>query len=165
MLCTGIVSVGSVVPFAGQLGGFSTSAIVVAVLLGGVFGAAGLWTVSATVVYVLTAFVAGSGSVRKVAANVGWAALPLLLVNTVSTATIWLLSAVGSLPAVTQAQLSPPRWLVLFNSAVGIVGYVWVGVLLTHGIRDARNLSLRRAALVAGIAAAVPTLNAISRVL
>jgi hypothetical protein len=133
--------------------------------MGGLIGAAGIWATSTIAVYLLTAVAGGSGSVTRVAANIGWAALPLLLVNTISTATIWGLALFGDLPTVTPTQMELPQWLLLFNTATGIIGYLWIGYLLTYAIYDARNLAVRRAALVAGIIVAIPILNAVSMLL
>jgi hypothetical protein len=56
-------------------------------------------------------------------------------------------------------QMQPPSWLLLFNVLTGVIGYVWIGYLLTYAIRDARNLDIRRSAGVAGIVIIIPLLN------
>lgn len=160
---TGVVSVASAVPFVTQTSafGFSAGATLVAVLLGGAFGAAGIWVVSTLLVYLVSQAVGGSGSVGRTAAIVGWAALPLLVVNSVSTATVWLLHVTGRLPAIT-SPAAMPSWLVAFNAVTGLVGYLWIGHLLTYAIHDARDLGVRRSRLVAGLVIAIPILYSVS---
>lgn len=103
---------------------FSIGLLVFSILMGGLIGAAGIWATSTSAVYLLTAVAGGPGSVTRVAANIGWAALPLLLVNAISTVTIWALALFGYLPTVTPTQMQLPQWLLLFNTATGIIGYL-----------------------------------------
>lgn len=154
---TGVVAVTSGAPFVNQASGFDLplAVITVAVLIGGGIGAAGIWVGSTVLVYLLSQAVGGSGSVTRTAANVGWAALPLLVVNTVSTATVLVLYFTGRLPAITAPE-AMPFWLVAFNALTGLVGYLWIGYLLTFAIHDARDLGVRRAGLVAGLVITIP---------
>ena len=167
LLLAGIVAVASAAPYVDQFSPieFSIGLLTFSILMGGLIGAAGIWATSTIAVYLLTAVAGGSGSVTRVAANVGWAALPLLLVNTISTVTIWALALVGYLPTVTPTQMQLPQWLLLFNTATGIISYLWIGPLLTYAIHDARNLAVRRAAFVAGVIVVIPALNAVSMLL
>jgi hypothetical protein len=154
---TGVVAVTSGAPFVNQASGFELplAVILVAVLIGGGIGAAGIWVGSTVLVYLLSQAVGGSGSVTRTAANVGWAALPLLVVNTVSTATVLVLYATGRLPTITSPE-AMPFWLVAFNALTGLLGYLWIGYLLTYAIQDARDLDVRRAGLVAGLVITIP---------
>lgn len=129
--------------------------ILVAVLIGGGIGAAGIWVGATVLVYLLSQAVGGSGSVTRTAANVGWATLPLLIVNSVSTATVLVLYFFGGLPTITAPE-TMPFWLVAFNALTGLVGYLWIGYLLTFAIQDARDLDIRRAGLVAGLVITIP---------
>lgn len=58
-----------------------------------------------------------------------------------------------------------PFWLVAFNAITGLIGYLWVGYLLTYAIHDARDLAVGRAGLVAGLVIAIPVLSSGSLVL
>jgi hypothetical protein len=154
---TGVVAVTSGAPFVNQASGFELplAVILVAVLIGGGIGAAGIWMGSTVLVYLLSQAAGGSGSVTRMAANIGWAALPLLIANSVSTATVLVLYLFGGLPAIT-APGTMPFWLVAFNALTGLVGYLWIGYLLTYAIQDARDLGVRRARLVAGLVITIP---------
>mgnify|MGYP006272953439 CR=1 FL=1 len=167
LLLTGVVAVASAAPYVDQVTPieFSTGMLVFSILLGGFIGAAGIWTVSTIAVYLLTAVTGGSGSLTRVAANIGWASLPLLLINAISTATVWGLAFFGNLPTVTLTQMQLPRWLLLFNTVIGVIGYLWIGYLLTYAIHDARKLDVRRSAIVAGIIVVIPILNAVANLL
>lgn len=167
LLLTGIVAVASAVPYVDQFSPieFSLSVLVFSILVGGIIGAATIWTVSTIAVYLLTALAGGSGSLFRVATNIGWASLPLLLVNTISTLTIWSLALFGTLPTLTPTQMQLPRWLLLFNAITSVVAYLWIGYLLIYAIHDARKLAVRRSALVAGIIVLGPILNAVSALL
>ncbi|WP_380678255.1 YIP1 family protein [Salinigranum sp. GCM10025319] len=163
---TGVVSVASGIPFVTQTNGFSFSigAMLVALLLGGAFGAAGIWVVSTVLVYLLSQAAGGSGSVARTAANVGWAAFPLLVVNSLSTATVLVLFFTDRLPAITVPG-AMPTWLVVLNALTGLAGYLWIGHLLTYAISDARDLDVRRARVVAGLVIAIPILYSVSLLL
>lgn len=139
---TGIVAVTSGAPFLDRASGLDLSigVLPVAVLIGGGLGASGIWVAATVLVYLLSQAVGGSGSITRTAANVGWAALPLLVVNSVSTATVLVLFFTGSLPPVN-APDAMPFWLVGFNAVTGLVGYLWIGYLLTYAIFDARASS------------------------
>lgn len=164
LLFTGVVAVASAVPYADQLPFEVTlGALVFSVLIGGLIGAAGIWLVSTAVVYLLTATVGGTGTVARTAANIGWASLPLLLMNTVSTLTLWALAFTGNAPAIEVTQMRLPSWLLVFNAITSLIGAVWLGYLLTYAIRDARNLDIRRSAGVAGIVVTILLLNTFVR--
>lgn len=167
LLVTGIVAVASAAPYADQFtpGEFSIGLLMFSILFGGFVGAAGIWTGSTLAVYLLTAIAGGSGSLTRVAANIGWASLPLLLVNAILTITIWSLAFVGNLPMMTQTQMQLPQWLLLFNTSIGIIGYLWIGYLLTYAIHDARDLDVRHSAIVAGVIIVIPVLNAVATLL
>lgn len=75
------------------------------------------------------------------------------------TITIWSLASVGSAPTITATRMEGPKWLLVFNTGVGVVGLLWVGYLLTDAIHEARNLAVRRSALVAGIIVIIQVLN------
>lgn len=154
---TEVVAVTSGAPFVNQASGFDLSLVEItaAVLIGGGIGAAGIWAGATVLVYLLSQAVGGSGSVARTAANIGWAALPLLIVNSISTATVLVLYFLGGLPAITSPD-AIPFWLVAFNALTGLVGYLWIGYLLTYAIHDARNLDIRRAGLVAGLVITIP---------
>ncbi|MFC6823623.1 YIP1 family protein [Halopelagius fulvigenes] len=163
LLLAGIVAVASAAPFMDQYSPieFSTEMLVFSVLFGGLLGAVVIWTVSTIAVYLLSALAGGSGPLSQVAANIGWALLPLLLMNTITTATIWIFASFGGLPTVTPTRMQYPSWLVLFNSVIGVVGYLWIGYLLTYAISEARNLAVRRSAVIAGLVVLFPILNAL----
>jgi hypothetical protein len=154
---TGVVAVTSGAPFVNQASGFELplAVILVAVLIGGGIGAAGIWMGSTVLVYLLSQAAGGSGSVTRTAANIGWAALPLLIVNSISTATVLALYFLGGLPSITSPE-AMPFWLVALNALTGLVGYLWIGYLLTYAIHDARDLDVRRAGLVAGLVITIP---------
>ncbi|MDS0295682.1 YIP1 family protein [Halogeometricum luteum] len=149
----GVVSVASGVPLFEQAVGSDASAglVVVAVLLGGAVGAAGIWALFTAVVYVLSGLLGGSGSLARTAANVGWGQLPNLLASAVATGAIWFLYLTGGLPSITPTHGQLPLWVVLLQVTANVAGYLWVGYLFAYGIREARNLTLRRAAVVAGV--------------
>ena len=163
---TGVVSVTSGVPFVQQTTGLDLSlgAALAAVLLGGALGAVGIWVVATALVYLVSQALGGSGSVTRTAANVGWAAFPLLVVNSVSTATVLALWATGRLPTVVSSD-AMPFWLVAFNGLTGLVGYLWIGYLLTYAVHDARGLAVGRAGLVSGLVVTVPLLYSVSLLL
>lgn len=161
LLLTGIVAVASAAPYINQISSieFSTGTLIVSVLIGGAIGAAGIWTVGTVAVYLLTAVAGGSGSVVRIAANVGWSSLPLLLVNTISTVIIWALALSGELSMVTPPEIQFPLWLRVFNAVVGGVGYLWIGYILTYGIHNARSLAVRKSAIIAGTVVFIPILS------
>ncbi|AFK19883.1 hypothetical protein E6P09_00720 [Haloferax mediterranei ATCC 33500] len=161
---TGVVAVASGLPFLSQFSDadFSVGIQVVAVLLGGGIGAAGIWVVSTALVYILSRVAGGVGSVTSTVVTVGWVALPLLLVNTISTATVWVLHLTGGLPTTTPTQTQLPEWLVLLNTVTGFVGYLWIGYILTYAIHDVHDLTVRRAAAISGVVILVPLLSSIS---
>lgn len=163
LLFTGVVAVASAAPYVDQVTSveITTETLVISILLGGLIGAAGIWIVSTVIVYLLTAIVGGNGSITQTAANIGWALLPLLFVNTISTITLWSVAFTGNSPSMTVTQMQLPPWLLLFNTVVGLIGYVWVGYILTYAIKHARNIDIRRSAGVAGIVVAIPVLNAV----
>jgi hypothetical protein len=66
-----------------------------------------IWAVSTVLVSVLAQALGGSGSVTRTAANVGWATLPLLIVNSVSAAMVLVLCVTGRLPAITSPVAMP----------------------------------------------------------
>lgn len=162
LLFTGVVAVASAVPYADQLPFEVTPEVLLfSVLIGGLIGSAAIWVVSTVAVYLLTAIAGGTGSIARTAANIGWASLPLLLLNTTSTLTLWVLAFTGNAPPITMTQMQLPSWLLLFNAVTGLIGYVWLGYLLTYAIRDARNLNIRRSACVAGIVIIIPLLDTV----
>lgn len=167
LLLTGIVAVASAVPYVDQFSPveFTTEMLVFSVLFGGLLGAVTIWVASTTIVYVLSALAGGSGPLSRVAANIGWALLPLLLMNAVKTTSSWILALVGGPATVTPTQMQLPFWMVAFNAIVGVAGYLWIGYLLTYAIRDARNLAVWRSALIAGLVVLVPVLNSLTSLL
>lgn len=167
LILTGVVAVASAVPFLDQFSQieFTPGLIAFSVIVGGLIGAAGIWTVSTVAVYVLSALAGGSGSLARVAANVGWALLPLLLVNTITTIASWLLALFGGFSPMNPAQLQLPLWLRLANGGIGVIGYLWIGYLLTYAIQDARRLTVRRSAVIAGIIVLPLFLNTLSTLL
>lgn len=167
LLLTGIVAVASAAPYANQFTSaeISIGLLVFSISLGGVIGGACIWTVATIAVYLLTAVAGGSGSLTRVAANIGWASLPLLLVNAIVTITIWGLAFFGNLPMMTQAQMQLPQWLLLFNTVISTIGYLWIGYLLAYAIHDARDLDVRHSAIVAGVIIVIPVLNAVATLL
>lgn len=162
---TGVVAVASAAPFIDQFVSvdFSIGLLIFSVLAGGAFGAIGIWVVSTVLVYLLSLIAGGSGSVGRTAANIGWASLPLLFVNVITTAIIWILHFIGVLSGLRSPQF--PLWLLLFNTSVSILGYFWIGYLLTYAIHDARNLAVRRATLIAGLVVVIPILSSITSLL
>lgn len=167
LYATGVVAVASAAPFVNQFSAIdlSTSMLIVSVLIGGGVGTVGIWTVSTVLVYLLSSVAGGSGPVTQTAVNIGWAALPLLFVNTISTAMMWLLHFVGELPTFTPTQAQLPFWFVLVNTTIGVLGYLWIGYLLTYAVHDARDLAVRRAAPIAGFVVLIPIANAVVNLL
>jgi hypothetical protein len=163
---TGVVSVTSGVPFVQQTTGLDLSlgAALAAVLVGGGIGAAGIWVVATALVYLLSQALGGTGSVTRTAAAVGWAALPLLVVNSVSTAAVLVLAATGTLPAITSPN-AMPGWLVAVNVLTGLVGYLWIGHLLAYAVHGVHDLAVGRARVVAGLVVTVPLLYSVSLLL
>lgn len=53
----------------------------------------------------------------------------------------------------------------MFNALTGLLGYQWIGYLLTYAIHDARDLEVPRASLVAGLVITIPTLYSVSQTL
>lgn len=96
--------------------------------------------------------------------NGGWAALPLLVVNGVSTATVLIRHITGRLPAIS-VLAARPFWLVVFNAITGLLGYLRIGHLLAYAVHDARDFGVRRAGLVAGLVITIPLLCPVSQVL
>jgi hypothetical protein len=154
---TGVVAVTSGAPFVNQTSGFDLplEVILVAVLIDGGTGAAGIWAASTVLVYLLSQAAGGSGSVTRTAANVGWAALPLLVVNSISTATVLVLYATGQLLAITSPE-AMPFWLIAFNALACLIGYLWICYLLTYAIHDAHDIDVRRAGLAAELVITIP---------
>jgi hypothetical protein len=165
LYATGVVAVASAAPFVNQFVTveFSMGLLIFSVLVGGALGTIGIWVVSTVLVYLLSLIAGGSGSVRRTAANIGWASLPLLFVNTITTAIIWVLHLIGVFSGLSPAQF--PLWLLLFNTAVSILGYFWIGYLLTYAVHDARNLPIRRATLIAGLIVIIPIISLIINLL
>jgi len=153
LYAAGVFAVSTGAPFVGQLTDLelSTQMLIIGVLFGGAVGAAGIWITYTVVVYLATAVIGGSGSLARTAAYVGWGLLPLLIANAVYSLVVWSLYASGQLPTISLATQQEPFWLQLVNVATGVVGYVWIGWLLTYAIHEARNVSVRHAGVIVGI--------------
>lgn len=160
----GVIAVSSGVPSLDQVTSVETSPglALFAVLLGGAFGAAGIWAVYTIVIYLTTAVVGGSGTFKQTAANVGWGLLPLLFVNTISSVVVWLLYIVGEAPTITPTHVQLPLWLDAINGVINTVGYIWIGYIFVYAIHDARNVSIRRAAVIAGLISLISVIYSFS---
>lgn len=168
LLLGSIIAVASAAPYASQVlpGGSSIGLLVLSIVLGGAIGAMGILVIATLIIYLLASTVGGTGSLTDTAAAVGWASLPLLLLNTVGTAITWTLSFLGQLPPLTAADpLALPTWLLVFNAIVGILTYIWIGYLLTYAISTVWSLPVRRSALVAGTVVLLPVLNSLTMLL
>lgn len=166
LYAAGIFAVSTGAPYVGQLTDVDPSPrmLVIGVLVGGAVGAAGIWITFTVIVYLVTAVVGGSGPLRKTAANVGWGLLPLLIVNALYGLIVWSLFAGGQLPMISPATLQEPLWLRLVNVTTSVIGYIWIGWLLTYAIHDARNVSVRRAGAIAGVIVAASLILQVSQV-
>ena len=167
LLLAGIVAVASAAPYINQVSSieFSTGTLIVSVLIGGAIGAAGIWIVGTVAVYLLTAVAGGSGSVVRVAANVGWSSLPLLLVNTISTVIIWALALSGELSMVTPPEIQFPSWLRVFSAVLCCFGFLRNRYNPTYGIHHARRLPVRKSGINAGTIVFLPILSNVFRLL
>lgn len=156
MYLAGVFAVSTGASYLGQVTDVnpSTTTIIIGVLIGGAVGAAGIWVTYTVVVYLATAVVGGSGTISRAAANVGWGLLPLFVVNACYSVFVWTLYLSGLLPTISPTTMQAPIWLRLLNMATTVLGFLWIGYVLTYAIEDARNVSRKHATIIAGLVAA-----------
>lgn len=161
---TGITAVSSGIPTYSQGGSIELTPglALLAVLVGGAIGAAGIWTAFTIVIYLATAVAGGSGSLKQTAANIGWSLLPFLFMNIVSTGTTWFLYLIGELPTVMPTSVRSPLWLAVFYGVINIMGHLWLGYIFVYAIHDAQGIPLRRAAGIAVLISFISMLYSVS---
>ena len=134
--------------------------LLVVVLVGATGAAAVLWSVYAVSIYLVTAVAGGTGSFTRTAANVGWSLLPLLLGNVVTSLARWGVYLSERLPGGGSVRFPP--WLDDLSPVVAVVCYLWIGYLLVYAINDARDVSVRRATVIAATVSLVSVLVSVS---
>lgn len=133
-----------------------------------------LWVIYAAVFYGISVVFDGDGDFSTTLAVVGWGFLPNVFSSLASLAiTHYRYNVVGiDLPANVTAesmqevtrQLSTGPLLAL-SAAIGIVFTLWAAVLWTYGMKHARTLSLRNAALTVALPVVVSILFPLRTVL
>ncbi|MDD1652987.1 MAG: YIP1 family protein [Methanomicrobiales archaeon] len=119
-----------------------------------------IWAVWAAVFFVISLAFQGKGSFRRTLAVTGYGYLPMVIGNLLSLALLWValpgirvtpVSGMdpGEIQAVTTALMHQPA--LLLAGLLGIIFLLWAANIWIFGIRYARGLSLRHAAITVGI--------------
>jgi hypothetical protein len=110
------------------------------------------WLASSGVLYVMSHLFRGSGSFRKTLQNTGYCLAPgLVLYGLVLLLCILALTAF-QVPVIPFGNPSPGNQVFSIIGRAGVlIASLWVFLLMTHGLRYARNISLAKAAVSVGV--------------
>jgi hypothetical protein len=133
---------------------FGPVQLAAAVLVGGVVGALANFVEYAVLVRIGVALAGDAGSEMRSVRNIAWSLAPLAAANVAFAAAVWLWLATG--PGWTLGAAAPqrPGWLAALDTATTAVGHAGIGYVLWYGVRDAHDVTRRRAAVVAAVAVA-----------
>lgn len=144
-------------PEAAAFAGFSY----VATVVGGFVGAFVVWLVYAAVFHFVSSLAfEGDGPFTRTLAVAGWGLAPAVLVGIVSGFLTYLALRAMTIPSgpaggmafLTQLQRSP---YYLAASLLGILGLLWQAYIWVHGVKHARGVELRDAAITVAVPAGV----------
>jgi hypothetical protein len=110
------------------------------------------WIASSGVVYLLSRLLGGAGPFRKTLQNTGYALAPGLVLYGLVLLLGTLALAALQVPVVPFGTPSPGNQLLSLIGRAGVlIASLWVFVLMSYGVRHARNISFRQAAVSAGV--------------
>jgi hypothetical protein len=121
-----------------------------------------LWVAWAAVFHVLSLFFQGQGTFRRTLAVTGYGYLPILIGSVISALIFWIFSPGIHVTPVTDVQqiqaavtglMHEP--VMILVSFLGLIFLLWAANIWIFGVRHARVLSLRDAAITVGIPVAL----------
>ncbi|MDD1675568.1 MAG: YIP1 family protein [Methanomicrobiales archaeon] len=123
-------------------------------IIGGILGAYLLWVVASVIFFGLSAVFHGSGSFKKTLVNIGYGFVPQIIGGAISTYYMYQFASSVRIPRITDPNLinqvmkelmADPNFVL--GSAVGILFMLWSANIWIFGLKHARNLSTRDAAI------------------
>jgi hypothetical protein len=130
--------------------------------VGALIGAFVIWIVVTAIFYGISAIFGGEGSFRRTLVFVGYGYAPQILGGIISTVFTALFASSVQVPAVTDpneianitTQLMQDP-LVQIATLIGILFMLWSANIWIFGVKYARNLSLKNAAITVGVPVAL----------
>jgi hypothetical protein len=136
--------------------------MVIAGTIGALVGTILFWAIWAGVFFVLSLLFQGKGSFRRTLAVAGYGYLPMVIGSVISLAIFWVASPgihVTSVTSVEEIQSAVTALthqpVMILSGILGIIFLFWAANIWIFGIRYARGLSLRSAAITVGIPVAL----------
>jgi hypothetical protein len=121
-----------------------------------------IWVVWSAVFFVISLFFQGQGTFRRILAVTGYGYLPILIGSVISLVIFWVFSSGIHVSPVTDVQEIQAAVMALMHqpvmilvSVLGIVFLLWAANIWIFGIRYARVISLRDAAITVGVPVAL----------
>ena len=121
-----------------------------------------IWVVWAAVFYVISLIFQGQGTFRRILAATGYGYLPILIGSVISLVIFWIFSPGIHVSSVTNVQEIQAAVTALMHEPVmilatllGLIFMLWAANIWIFGVRHARVLSLRDAAITVGIPVAL----------
>ncbi|MDD1660814.1 MAG: YIP1 family protein [Methanomicrobiales archaeon] len=130
--------------------------------IGALVGIFLFWVAWAGVFFVISLLFQGKGSFRRTLAATGYGYLPLVIGSAVSLAIFWVFSpgirvapvtSVEEIQAAVTALTHQP--VMVLSGILGIIFLLWAANIWIFGIRYARGLTLRNAAVTVGVPVAL----------
>jgi hypothetical protein len=131
----------------------------VSAFLGAVVFSLLLWVIYAAVFFGISALFKGEGEFKRTLEFVGYGYIPIIIGGIISAILMYNFVATAQLPHVTDpAALAEviTQWItssptVLLSSIIGILFMIWAANIWIFGLKHARNLSTKHAAITVGI--------------
>jgi len=121
-----------------------------------------IWVVWSAVFFVISLFFQGQGTFRRILAVTGYGYLPILIGSVISFVIFWIFSPAIHVSPVTDVQEIQAAVMALMHqpvmilvSVLGIIFLLWAANIWIFGIRYARVISLRDAAITVGVPVAL----------
>jgi len=127
------------------------------------------WAIWSGAFYVVSLIFQGKGSFRRTLAATGYGHLPIAIGGVVSLAILWAFGPgirVTPVESMVEIQAAVPALMhqpvLMLSSVLGIIFLLWSANIWVFGIRYARVLTLRNAAITVGVPVALYLLSVVS---
>ncbi|WP_298669632.1 YIP1 family protein [uncultured Methanofollis sp.] len=137
-----------------------TELIGVAVAVGTVIGALIVWALQALLFYALSSFYNGSGDLKKSIEAVGYGYVPLIVSSLIGLVLTYSFLSTFTFPSINVAdpaaagalnEMITNSPLIQAGQILGIIFLVWAANIWIYGMKYARTLTIRDAAVVVGV--------------
>ncbi len=131
---------------------------VVFAVVGGILGAYFLWLVATVVFFAISAALGGKGSLRTSLENVGYGFLPQVFGGLINLYLFYQFAATVKIPRITDptlinqvSQSFMTNQYFELATLVGVIFLLWSANIWIFGLKYARNLKIRNAAISVGV--------------